>query len=517
MTANRRIFLNIIATYGRSLYALVCGLFTARWVLMALGKEAYGVYGVVAVIISIITLVNGMLSASVSRYYALSVGAASVAKDKFTALNECREWFTSAVLVHTVLPLVLITIGYPIGIWAIHNYFEIPTTLLNTSEWVFRFACLTAFVGMVNVPYSAMYHAKQYIAELTIYSFIITTLNFICAWYLVHYQGDALFLHALYTCLLAIVPQIIIAWRACVVFPECRILWKKIWNPSRLANLFSFAGWQCIGWCGSFIRTQGCAALVNRALGLEYNSTMSLSMTITSHSALLGNALTGAFQPALTNAVGANDRARTYTLMLMTSKFGTLLCAVFVIPLALEISYVLNLWLDAPPPMLAQLSIMMMCNLILDRFIGGFLTVILAYGRIMWHEIGNAAALIFSLIVGWVMIRIFHCGILTIGFVFIFSTVLIGILRAWLVWKHHGFSLNTWLFKLIIPFSVISMFSIGGGFCLQQWIEPSLIRVMATAIVCNVILGLGAYKFMLENSERMYLWSQIKIRFKLGK
>lgn len=32
MSPNRRIFLNIIATYGRSLYALVLGLFTARWV-----------------------------------------------------------------------------------------------------------------------------------------------------------------------------------------------------------------------------------------------------------------------------------------------------------------------------------------------------------------------------------------------------------------------------------------------------------------------------------------------------
>ena len=38
MTANRRIFLNIIATYGRSLYALVLGIFTARWVLEALGQ-----------------------------------------------------------------------------------------------------------------------------------------------------------------------------------------------------------------------------------------------------------------------------------------------------------------------------------------------------------------------------------------------------------------------------------------------------------------------------------------------
>ena len=47
MTANRRIFLNIVATYGRSLYALVCGLFISRWVLAALGKTDFGVCGVV--------------------------------------------------------------------------------------------------------------------------------------------------------------------------------------------------------------------------------------------------------------------------------------------------------------------------------------------------------------------------------------------------------------------------------------------------------------------------------------
>ena len=39
--------LNIVATYGRSLYALVCGLFISRWVLAALGKTDFGLYGVI--------------------------------------------------------------------------------------------------------------------------------------------------------------------------------------------------------------------------------------------------------------------------------------------------------------------------------------------------------------------------------------------------------------------------------------------------------------------------------------
>ena len=38
MTPNRRIFLNIVATYGRSLYALVIGLLCGRWMLMAVGE-----------------------------------------------------------------------------------------------------------------------------------------------------------------------------------------------------------------------------------------------------------------------------------------------------------------------------------------------------------------------------------------------------------------------------------------------------------------------------------------------
>ena len=47
MSPNRRIFLNIIATYGRSLYALVCGTLISQWVLMAAGKREFGLYCVV--------------------------------------------------------------------------------------------------------------------------------------------------------------------------------------------------------------------------------------------------------------------------------------------------------------------------------------------------------------------------------------------------------------------------------------------------------------------------------------
>lgn len=39
MSPNKRIFLNIVATYGRSLFALACGLFSAQWVLGLMGSD----------------------------------------------------------------------------------------------------------------------------------------------------------------------------------------------------------------------------------------------------------------------------------------------------------------------------------------------------------------------------------------------------------------------------------------------------------------------------------------------
>ena len=74
MSPNRRILLNIVATYGRSLFALVCGLFSARWVLEALGKEDFGLYGVVGVLTILMSFLNMMLSRALGRCYAFSIG-----------------------------------------------------------------------------------------------------------------------------------------------------------------------------------------------------------------------------------------------------------------------------------------------------------------------------------------------------------------------------------------------------------------------------------------------------------
>lgn len=76
MSPNRRIFLNIVATYGRSLFALVCGLFTSRWVLAALGKTDFDLYSVVGGMMVFIAFPNALLNVVTGRFYEYAEGLA---------------------------------------------------------------------------------------------------------------------------------------------------------------------------------------------------------------------------------------------------------------------------------------------------------------------------------------------------------------------------------------------------------------------------------------------------------
>ena len=164
--------------------------------------------GVVGGLTAFIEFINGLLASAVGRFYAFSIGKASTANDSNDALESCRQWFSLAICIHTVVPIALISVGYPAGVWVVENFLTIPPDRVPSCIWVFRFVCISCFFFMVNVPFMAMYTAKQYIAELTIYSFITTSLNAFYLYYMITHPGDWLARMALWTCILSVVPQI---------------------------------------------------------------------------------------------------------------------------------------------------------------------------------------------------------------------------------------------------------------------------------------------------------------------
>ena len=509
MSPSKRIFLNIVATYGRSLFALVCWLFSGRWALQALGEVDFGLYGVVGGLAMFISFFNSVLAYSIGRFYALSVGAALKKDNEADGLEECRRWFSIAVVIHTVVPTLLLLVGYPIGEWAVRSFLTIPVDRVSSCVWVFRFVCISCFLGMVSVPFNAMYTAKQYIAELTVYSFATTLCNFSFLYYMITHPDFWLTKYAFWHCLMVVLPQLMISIRACFIFKECRFRWHYAFDRSRFGSLFKYTGWQMFGTFGSLARGQGMAVLVNKYFGPSVNAAMSIGNTVNGQANSLAGAMQGAFMPAITTSYGSGDMTQTRTLMYRACKFGVLLSFIFTLPLCIEINEVLRLWLVTPPEYTAGLCLSMMVALIIDKTTIGHMSVVHATGRIAKYQLLLGGSLVATLPLAWLSFQL-GLGVYSLCFLFVITTAVCAWGRVFFTKAYVGVPIREWLRKVFMPLALTTVVTLAIGLFPSFFLASGFKRVCITTLFCEAALFPCAWYVVLDCMERQFIISKLQ-------
>lgn len=474
---------------------------------MALGEVDYGLLGVVGGLITLIAFFNTILSVSIARYYAFSVGTSRRKGFAENGLSECQRWFSVAVSIHTLLPSILIMCGYPIGVWAIENYLRIPTDRIADCIWVFRCVCLACYFSMITLPFQAMYTAKQYIAELSIYAFCSTSLNAIFLYYMVSHPGRWLVPIAFWNAVLAVVPSLIISIRACYIFPECKILRKHLFNISDIKELLGFAGWNFFGMLGNLAKNTGTIVLVNKMLGPRFNASMSIANTVATQTQTLSSAILGAFMPAITEAHGANDRPRMVSLVHKTCKFGAVLILPFAIPLAIEIDEVMRLWLGSPPPHAGSLCVWFMTVLVFDNMTSGHWTVVAANGKVAWYQFLVGITLCMTLPIAWMLMRN-GFGVCSVGYALMATLTIAICIRIIAVKILVGISHHYWIRQIFLPIVCAGIVSTLIGFVPRLIMTASLVRVCITSVLVETILLPLIFFVVFDLSERMYFYEK---------
>ena len=502
MSPARRIFLNIVATYGRSLYGLLLGLFTSRWALESLGQSDFGLFGLVGGMIAAVTILNTQMAAAVGRFYAVCVGEAKLSPK--SGMEKCRQWFTTAVVIHTILPLGLIIVGYPIGEWVVRHFLTIPPDRVVACVWVWRFAVVSAFVGMMNVPFGAMYTAKQEIAELTIYSFVSTTLRAVLLFYMVNHPGDWLSKYAFWMCLIAVGPQILICLRAKFAFPECRLELKYVRCWPRVVQLVKYAGWQAFGGIGWLVREQGNSILINKYFGPKVNAAMTIGTTLSGHCNTLSSSMVGALSPAIMNAYGAGRLDQVRNLALRACKVAAIGILIFAIPLVLEVDEVLLLWLKNPPRYSAGFCYCVLATEWVDKLVCGHMIAINATGQVSRCMAVFGGLLFLTFPVAWLWLI---CGgnVYTVGWAMIVMIGASAVVRVRFARTLVCMDVFRWVRTIVAPIMLVMMLCFAVGAVPRFLLLPSLGRVCLTTIVVEAVFLPCAWLFLLEPQEREYI------------
>lgn len=508
MTQTKRLFLNIVASHGRSLYVLVCGLLTGRWSLLILGEVDYGLLALVGGLVFFISFINSTLSSSVVRFYAYAVGVAKTDLEK--GFDECRRWFNVALLIHTVVPTILMAIGFPIGDYVIRHVLSIPADKVIACVWIFRFSCFSCFVSMICVPFQAMYTARQYIAELTLYSFFQTTANICVLCYMLRHPGTWLTWMAAWLSIINAAPLLIIAVRSRKLFPECRLRVSYMVDWFRIKQLLGFSGWRFFGMLGFLARSQGIAILINTFFGPQRNAAWAVSNSIAGRAQNFANEVDVAFSPAITSAFGARDYKLVHYFANQCCKFSGVLILLMVIPLTLELPEIMRLWLEIPPEYSVGLCFFMLWSCVLGRLTSGHEIVISASGRIALSQIFVGLCMGMTLVGSWFCCRA-GFNLYALGWVYFAMTAARSLIYIIFAKQVASVAVRPWIRHVLLP--LIGLALAGGcvGMIPRLWMPVSFIRVVLSAAFAVGSMLAVCWSLVLNYDERRFVLAKYSL------
>lgn len=500
-TPSGRIAFNASATYLRTIFTAVLALYSSRWVLNALGQTDYGLFCVVGSVIVFITFLNSVMSSSAARYFAYSIGQGDP--------GEVNRWFNAALSIHLCLALVLILIGWPVGGYLIGELLTVPDARVEACLGVFHLSLLASFVGMISVPFVAMFTAKQQITELAGWGILQSTLTFALAWGIGHASGDRLLRYAAGMVAIMILVQLAQMVRALALFEECRVLCRQWFERRRFREIFSFAACNLIGSAGALFRDQGSAILLNLFFGPGVNAAYGIATQVSAQTNQLSAAMVGAFTPEITACEGRGDRTRMLLLSQCASKFGTILVLLLAVPLLVEMEYILKLWLRQPPAYTALFCQLILCSFLIDRLSTGYMLAINAHGKIAAYQATLGTCLVLTLPLAWLFLEL-GLAPTSIGIAFIITMSVTSLGRV--LWGRHllGIALRSWWTGVVRPSALVACATAAAAFLARWSLSPSFLRFMLVSTASLAVSLLVAWFFAMTAGEREALIQNLR-------
>lgn len=359
---------------------MVCSFVVSRLILQALGADNYGLYNVVGGIVSMLALISTSMVATSYRYIAVEIG-------KGTG-GQPQKVYSTLMLIHVVLAVLLVILGEPVGAWYINKYLNVTSASIGDAQFVFFFSLIASFFTVIAVPSNGLLIAEEKFLPMSIIDITRSLLNVVMAIVLLHYFGNRLRLYAVLMAVLTIANRL-------AYHLYCRYKYSQIVkfhfnrNKSDYKEVVAFTGWMFLGAAASVGRSQGVAMVINLFFRNSINAAFGMANQVW-HAALQ---FTSTLRQSVTPQIMKNQESntsRSLSLVYAISRYTYLIMLIICVPLLLCMETLLRIWLGTGniPPMTAIFTELLLLDGLVGSLRAGFDASIQASGKIKKNQIG---------------------------------------------------------------------------------------------------------------------------------
>lgn len=336
---NKRIAKNTLMLYVRMILVMGVTLYTSRVVLEQLGIVDYGVYNVVAGLVSMLGFLNGSISIAAQRFLAVAIANKNE--------QELSCVFQSLQAILLIIAVVFIILTESLGLWFLYTYINIPAHSMYAAFWVFQCSVAMAVIGIISVPYIALTVAHERMKIYAYLSILESFLKLSVAFLLIWIHFEKLILYAILVLISSLV--IYLAWMLYTRNQYPHIPHRPIYNQTIGLCILKFVGWQTYGSFSYILRTQGINMILNIFFGPVLNAARGIAAQVNSAMLQFVQNFQMAVIPQINKQYAENDTAAVNSLIIRSSKLSFLLMFILSLPILMETRPILELWLKVVP------------------------------------------------------------------------------------------------------------------------------------------------------------------------
>ena len=495
---NKRIAKNTIMLYIRMLYTMVISLYTSRVVLHALGAVDYGIYSVVGGIIYMLSFVNGGIVSATQRYITFEVARNNE--------KQLKKVFTTSIQIVTLISVVVILLGETIGLWFLNEKMIIPEDREYAAFWVYQCSIVICVISILSIPYNADIIAHERMSAFAYISIVEISLKLLIVFLLNVINADKLIVYALLMLIVQLLIRFIYVCYCHRMFEETKFEW--IFDCKLFKEMVSFIGWSFWGGLATVLSSHGLNMMLNIFFGPIVNAARGISVQVQGTIQQFVSNFQVAINPQITKNYALGNLPQMHNLMFRSARLSFFLLFILALPVLLETSYILTIWLkDVPENTVIFTKIMLITSLL---FTAANPCVIAnqATGKVKIYQTVVGGTLLLNLPISYVVLKLgapaYSVFIVQLG-----VDIVAQIERMIILKKQINLPIKNYFIYLYKPIILVVIPSVILPICVYSQFEEGLLRFLLVGASCVLSVTLFVLIFGLNKNERAFIMNKL--------
>ena len=492
MQPSKRIAVNTLAQYVRTIINLILTLYSSRLVLSTLGVEDYGIYSLVAGIVSMLSFLTNSLVGSTQRFLSVSQGKGDI--------DNLKMVFGNSLLLHIILGAAMTLVLESVTPFIFDGFLNIPANRTKVAAVLYQQVIWMVYISFIASPYKALLVSRENIVYTSAIDVMDGVLKVLLVLALPYVGADKLMAYG--WILFSIQSFNLLAYMlySHLKYEECVIPKLRNFNWNFIKNLSGYTGWVVYSSASIAFRNQGLAIVLNRVMGAVINAAYGIGSQISGMLSFVSSSFNNAIAPQLMASEGKGDRDRMWTLATINSKVSFLLLAMLGIPAMFEMQELLELWLVDVPQNTVYFGCTFLLMQIVDQLSGGLGLANRAMGDIGKYTLVTYTPKLLVVPMGWLALK-FGMPLLAVCGVMLFFETLCMYLRIYLLRNVDGFNQKEYCRIVILRPMIPCVISTAACYMLVHLLSFKF-RFVITFVLSVAVFCVSAYFLALTTEER---------------